>query len=338
MLVIDGSQGEGGGQILRTALALSMVTGRSFRIERIRAGRSTPGLLRQHLTAVNAAAEVCGAEINGAVQGSGTLTFQPRAIRPGDYRFAIGTAGSTTLVLQAVLPALLVADGPSTIRLEGGTHNSAAPPFDFLERSFLPLLNRMGPTVTATLDRHGFFPAGGGQIQVTIDPVKQWQPVELLSRGAIRQRSCRILLAGLPEVIARREWQVIATRLNWAVEDLEIVQLPAGHGPGNVLLLELRSETLTEIFTAFGRRGASSEKVASEVVQPVREYLKSDAPVGEYLADQLLLPMALSGRGAFVATHLSSHATTNIDVIRQFLDVAIASEAGPGSVRVSIGS
>src|SRR5262245_8861795 len=163
MLIIDGSFGEGGGQILRTALGLSLVTGVPFRIEKIRAGRQKPGLMRQHLTAVNAAAQVGQAEVIGASVGSQELTFTPGKISPGDYTFAVGTAGSATLVLQTVLPALLTAAQPSFLTLEGGTHNPHAPPFDFLARAFLPLIGRMGPSVTATLIRPGFYPAGGGQ-------------------------------------------------------------------------------------------------------------------------------------------------------------------------------
>ena len=170
MLTINGSQGEGGGQILRTALAMSLVTGKPFRIVRIRAGRKKPGLLRQHLTAVQAAAQIGQATVEGAAIGSQELTFTPGEIRPGEYRFAVGTAGSATLVLQAVLPALLTAPGLSVLTLEGGTHNPFAPPFDFLHRSYLPLVNRMGPTVEARLERPGFYPAGGGKFVVTVEP------------------------------------------------------------------------------------------------------------------------------------------------------------------------
>ena len=178
MIRIDGSFGEGGGQILRTSLSLSLATGKAFRIENIRAGRERPGLLRQHLTAVLAAAEVGGAEVNGATLGSAALTFSPDRIRPGDYRFSVGTAGSGTLVFQTVLPALMLASEPSRIVIEGGTHNSAAPPFDFLARTFLPLLERMGPKVQLQFERYGFYPAGGGRfcaeawLRPLLDPMK----------------------------------------------------------------------------------------------------------------------------------------------------------------------
>ena len=163
MIRIDGSFGEGGGQILRTSLSLSLATGKAFRIEKVRAGRERPGLLRQHLTAVLAAAEVGGAEVQGATLGSTELTFSPGAIRAGEYRFSVGTAGSGTLVFQTILPALMLAAKPSRIVIEGGTHNIAAPPFDFLARTFVPLLERMGPKVQLQFERYGFYPAGGGR-------------------------------------------------------------------------------------------------------------------------------------------------------------------------------
>jgi RNA 3'-terminal phosphate cyclase (ATP) len=166
MIVIDGSEGEGGGQVVRNACALSLVTGTPVRIENVRAKRSKPGLMRQHVTAIEAACVIGNAECEGLMVGSSALTFRPGKVVPGDYRFAVGTAGSTGLVLQTVLMPLLLADGPSRLVLEGGTHNMQAPPFDFIARSFLPVINRMGPSVSARLVRHGFYPRGGGRIEV----------------------------------------------------------------------------------------------------------------------------------------------------------------------------
>src|SRR5689334_15022558 len=176
VLTLDGAAGEGGGQILRSALALSLATGTPFRLDRIRGKRRPAGLLRQHLTALNAATEIGDAEVIGAQIGSSTITFTPRAVNPGTYRFAVGTAGSTTLVLQTVLPALMTASGPSELVLEGGTHNPFAPPFDFLARAFLPLIERMGPRFEASLERPGFYPAGGGKFQLRIDPAARLAP------------------------------------------------------------------------------------------------------------------------------------------------------------------
>ena len=205
MLTIDGSQGEGGGQVLRSALALSLVTGRPFAIENIRAGRKKPGLLRQHLTAVLAAAEVGRAEVEGATMGSRHLVFRPSGVRSGNYAFRVGTAGSATLVLQTVLPALLLAEGESNLTLEGGTHNPFAPPVDFLVNAYLPLVNRLGPRVEVRLIRPGFYPAGGGEFTVRVQPARQLGRLALVDRGQIVARRVRVLLGHLPRHIAERE-------------------------------------------------------------------------------------------------------------------------------------
>lgn len=326
MLTIDGSYGEGGGQILRTSLALSLVTGKPFRIEKIRAGRKSPGLLRQHLTAVNAAAEVGGAGVINATIGSRELTFTPGRITAGDYHFAVGTAGSATLVLQTVLPALLTASAPSRLTLEGGTHNPFAPPFDFLEKSFLPLINRFGPQVTAELERPGFYPAGGGKFSVEINPAASLNRLDLTERGKIKRRRGRAIVANLPRHIAEREIAVIRRKMSWNAEWLEAEVIDNSRGPGNIVLIEIESENATEVFTGFGERGVRAESVAEKAVQAARRYLSSEVAAGEYLADQLLLPMAMAGGGRFTTLPLSRHATTNINMIRKFLDVEITVE------------
>src|SRR5262245_30877359 len=216
MLTIDGSRGEGGGQIFRTSLALSLVSGTPFRIERIRAGREKPGLMRQHLTALEAAATVGEAEVEGAGIGAQSIVFRPRRVRPGAYRFAVGTAGSAGLVLQTILLPLLTAAGPSTLTLEGGTHNPHAPPFDFLAQAFLPLVRRMGGGVEACLERAGFYPAGGGRITVEVTPPPALTPLQLTARGATRRRRARALLSRLPRQIGARELAVVRSRLGWS--------------------------------------------------------------------------------------------------------------------------
>src|SRR5262245_39373106 len=268
MITIDGSFGEGGGQILRTALGLALVTGKPFRIVKIRAGRKQPGLLRQHLTAVNAASRIGSAEVTGASIGSTELSFTPQDLLAGDHSFAVGTAGSATLVLQTVLPALLVARGPSTLRLEGGTHNPFAPPFDFVDRAFLPLINRMGASVTARLERHGFYPAGGGKFSVSISPVRgSLKQLFMNERGDLRARRARAIVANLPLDIAQRELSVIAARLSWKKEWLRAETADNSPGPGNIVMVELESEHVTEIFTGFGQRGLRGEAVAEQAVK-----------------------------------------------------------------------
>lgn len=320
MLNINGMLGEGGGQILRTSLALSLVTGKPFTIKEIRAGRKKPGLMRQHLTCVNAAVKVGNAKAEGASIGSQSLKFEPNTITAGNYNFAIGTAGSCTLVLQAILPALLVADGPSEVILEGGTHNPYAPPFDFLDQTFLRLINKMGPTVSASLIRPGFYPAGGGKIKVEITPAPLGK-INLTQRGEILNKTAKAFVANLPENIAAREIKIVKKLLDW--ENCEIVNIPDSHGPGNVLTLSVESENLTEVFTGFGVKGVTAEKVAKRCVGQVKSYLASDAPVGKYLADQLLIPLAMAGGGTFVTQPPSRHTMTNIEVVKQFLDLNI---------------
>ncbi len=336
MLTIDGSHNEGGGQILRTALALSLVTQTPFRIEKIRAGRKKPGLLRQHLTAVKAAAEIGRATVSGDAIGSQELTFTPRAVEPGDYKFAIGTAGSTTLVLQTVLPALMRASKPSRLTIEGGTHNASAPPYEFIAKSFVPLANRMGAQIEATITRYGFFPAGGGQIVVSIEPSKSWQVLDLTKRGVSLGRQGRAIIANLSCDIGQRELKAVAAKLSWDPACLQVEQVES-HGPGNVILLEVEHEHITEVFVGFGERGLPAESVAEHVVQEARRYLASDVAVGEYLADQLLLPLALGKGGAYRTYPLSRHAQTNIHTIQQFLDVPIrVTSEGSRACRIEI--
>ena len=330
MITIDGSFGEGGGQIVRSALALSMVTGKGFRIEKIRANRSKQGLLRQHLTALQAAARISHAQVEGDHLGASEFEFTPGDITPGDYAFSIGTAGSTTLVLQTVLLPLLTAGGASTLTLEGGTHNPFAPPFDFLAKAYLPLISRMGARVNATLERPGFYPAGGGAIRIAIEPAQKLEPIEILERGKLLRRRACAVIANLPDHIAERELQVFRKRLNWPAQQIEIERIENSPGPGNIVTIELEHEHVTEVFTGFGEVRRSAESVATHAVQQCQRYLKSEAPVGEYLTDQLMLPLAVAGTGSFRATCLSRHAQTHLRLIEQFVPTRIATEAGPG--------
>jgi RNA 3'-terminal phosphate cyclase (ATP) len=337
MLVIDGSTGEGGGQILRSSLSLSLATGTPFRIENIRAKRQKPGLLRQHLTAVNAAIEIGGGEADGATLASKTLTFTPGHVLAGVYKFTIGTAGSGTLVLQTILPALMTAGGTSHITIEGGTHNPMAPPFDFLKKSFLPVIARMGPKITADLSRYGFYPAGGGCFHVAVDPCERLTPIDSLERGEIVSRSSTAIIANLSRSIGRREIETVTKLLNWESQSSELVQTRDSVGPGNVIYVEIGTSTgLTQLFCGFGRLGASAEAVAAEAATAARSYLVSGAAVDEHLADQLLLPFALAGGGSFTAEKLNSHARTNMDVITRFLPVQFRTSQEGSATRVRV--
>lgn len=335
MIVIDGSQGEGGGQVLRSSLALSIVTRTAFRIENIRARRKTPGLLRQHLTAVEAAAQVGYAIVEGAHLGSQALSFIPfaneakdaqSASEKRDFNFAIGTAGSTSLVLQTVLPPLLLSKESSRVRIEGGTHNPFAPPFEFLNKAFAPVLRKMGAQLEITLERHGFYPAGGGRICIEIEPCAQLKPVYLETRGEIKARRARACVANLPVNIAERELTTIKNLLAWSDTELEIETINNAHGAGNYLTLEIEAGNVTEVFTGIGARGVTAEAVAESVCAEAANYLSSEAATGEHLADQLVLPLALAGGGSFTTCALSSHLTTNIETVKNFINVEITTE------------
>jgi RNA 3'-terminal phosphate cyclase (ATP) len=337
MLMIDGARGEGGGQILRTALSLSLVTGRAFGIENIRAGRRRPGLLRQHLTAVTAAAEVGDAEVEGAQLQSTRLTFRPVTVRHGRFEFDVGTAGSASLVVQTIMPALLTAAGPSTVTVGGGTHNMAAPPFEFLARSYLPLIARLGPQLEIQLHRAGFYPRGGGRITLQLVPSRELAALDLESRGSLRRAAIEAMVAGLPLNIGRREIAEAARVLAPHDCTTKVTELPADWGPGNVVTVEVESSAVTEIFTGFGRRGVPAERVAEEAALQATRYLVSEAAVAEHLADQLLLPLALAGGGSFTTLPLSRHAVTNRQVIEEFLGASFTTTSiSTECVRVEI--
>jgi RNA 3'-terminal phosphate cyclase (ATP) len=325
MLTIDGDMGEGGGQILRTALSLSLCLRQPFHITRIRARRRQPGLRRQHLVAVQAAARISKAEMSGAELGSGDLTFIPHTLQPGPYTFDIGSAGSTTLVSQTLLPALVCAASPSCLLLTGGTHNPMAPPFDFLQLAFLPVLKSMGANIQATLKRPGFYPVGGGILEVAIRPVSHLTSLSLLERGHPLDISAIAILANLPLHIAQRELEVLHEALSLDRQRLHIRQTEA-QGQGNALLVIVKSEHITEVFSSMGEHGVRAETVAARLAPTVLRYLRAEVPVGLHLADQLLLPMALFGGGAFITLSPDPHTLTNIEVLRRFLDIDILTE------------
>jgi RNA 3'-terminal phosphate cyclase (ATP) len=325
---IDGSEGEGGGQILRSALSLSMVTGRPFRLSRARARRKRPGLMRQHLTAVRAAVELSDAQVEGDELGSTEVSFAPSSVRTGSYRFSIGTAGSTTLVCQTVLPPLLVRSEPSVLLFEGGTHNPLCPPYPFLERVFFPMLRRMGARLTSELERPGYYPAGGGRFCVRIEPCSALAPLTVHERGALLGLRAVAERSLLPQHVTQRELAVVAERLNLEKAScLDVATSSAG--PGNVLYIEAEFERSSELVSAFGERGVAAELVAERAVEQMERYLAAGAPVGEHLADQLLIPLALAGEGSFRTLIPSRHTRTNAALIERFLPVRFTFEERP---------
>lgn len=346
-LTLDGSTGEGGGQILRTGLALSMVTGRPLHITRIRAKRPKPGLMRQHLACVQAAIAVCDGQADGAELGSQTLLFTPGAVRAGDYRFQIATAGSCLLVLQTVLPALMLADGESRVQLSGGTHNPMAPPFDFLERAFAPLVRRLGVGLELKLLRRGFYPAGGGELVARITPAAQtFKPVDVLERGPLHNAWGEALAPGLARNIPHRELEALGQRMGWTFEAGQLRQPPTrqNEGPGNALIATLEYAHITEVFCQLGERSLSAEQVAKRLADEVRTYQcgqRSQGALGPHLADQWMLPLALAvwstrQAASYTCTEVTQHTATNAQTIAQGLPVQVQITPVEGAMRVEI--
>ncbi|MFM9886365.1 MAG: RNA 3'-terminal phosphate cyclase [Burkholderiales bacterium] len=327
MIELDGSTGEGGGQILRTALALSMCTGKPIAISRIRAKRPKPGLMRQHLTCVQAAKAVCAATVQGDELGSQSLAFEPGPVRSGEYTFNVGSAGSCTLVMQTVLPALMLAPQASQVTLTGGTHNPMAPPYHFLERSFAPLLRKLGVGIDLALRRHGFYPAGGGEFSASIrPPASGLVPFDLTDRGDAQERYAECLVPALPHAVAARELAALGSALGWSGEQLRTPAVRQNEGPGNALMATLQYHNVSELFTSFGEKGVSAEQVATALAKQVKAFLVSDGALGPHLADQWMLPLALAvaaqgGEAVFTCTEMTQHAKTNTGVIEKFLPV-----------------
>lgn len=352
-LIIDGSQGEGGGQVLRTALTLAMLTQQNIELINIRAGRKKPGLLRQHLTSVIAAQKVCNASTEGVELGANSIRFAPGKIKAGDFHFVIGTAGSTVLVCQTVLPVLALADGKSTVTFEGGTHNGMSPSLSFLEKSYLPVLQSLGVNCKVEIESLGFYPAGGGKWTLNIEPTDALKAFEFEEPGADLvpaygeippehshdvNYSATALVSLLPSRIGLREVETAKRALGWvnAISEVQEVKTP---GPGNSFHLAIQASNYASVFEVTGEVGVSSEKVAKRAAGRVKKFLKARAAVEEHLADQLLLLLAIAGKGSFTTTKPSLHTTTNIAVIHQLSGKLIDVEGINDDLwRVSLGS
>lgn len=322
MIKVDGSYGEGGGQILRSALALSMVTRKPFTIENIRARRARAGLAGGHLLAIDAAMQVCKAKATGNESGSRTLKFEPGITIPGWYEFIAGSRGSASLIFQTVMPALMMAAGPSVLKFSGGTHVPQSPPVEFLMHTFLPQLKKLGPSLKIELDAPGYYPAGGGRLNVEVEPKRKLDmtPLILTERGKLLERKCRIVIANLSQNTARRQQEAFIAESGWDPSAVSIEDIEQLKGPGNMVCVTLRFEHMTEVITCFGQMGDPPEKAARQAAGEAAFFMDAQAAVGEHLADQLLLPMALAGGGKLTTTSPSRHTRTNIHVISQFMD------------------
>ena len=338
---LDGSLGEGGGQILRSSLALALLTGTPFRLRNIRAARHKPGLQPQHLTSVRAAAQIGQARVQGDRQGSRELFFEPGEVVAGTYQFQIGTAGSTSLVIQTIaLPLALRGRAPSQVIVSGGTHVRASPCYDFIATTWRGYLERMGLTLTLTMHQPGFYPRGGGVVEARVEPAAGVRPLRLDPAAArpaelhVTGLSC---VAGLPEHIAERQAAQAIARLREARLRCELRRETWPDGPGTVLALVLHGPPAPTVFFALGQRGRPAERIADDAVEELLAHLRRDPlAVDAHSADQILLPLALAdGPSEYPVSCVTQHLLTNIQVIRRFIDrdvTCIGAEGGPGRV------
>ncbi len=335
---IDGSQGEGGGQILRTSLALAALLRKPVKIDNIRANRSQPGLKTQHLAGVLALARITEAELEGAKKHSTNLVFVPRTLKGGMYRFEISTAGAASMLLGAVLPALLFAPQPSEVTITGGTHVPFSPPFHYLDKVFLPALSKLGGEVGLELVRWGFYPKGGGEIRAHVHPCNSLQGVKMKNRGVLK--GLQLLAcssANLPEHIAQREIGHVEMSLDKYKDKLRSKALACqAFSPGNFVFLEADYEHATAGFSALGKRGKPAEEVADETCRAFKGFEKNATTVDSHLADQIILYMALAhGDSFFITDKVTSHLMTNIQIIQRFLPASIDVNNISGQVHVT---
>lgn len=345
MIEIDGSHGEGGGQILRTALALSCITGKAFEIKNIRTGRKKPGLQPQHLTGVRAAQAISKAEVNGAELGSQTLTFSPKEVTGGDYLFDVseikGSAGSVTLVLQTLLPPLCMAGTGSKVTVKGGTHVEWSPPFHYMRDVLLPFLQKIGIKASLEIEKWGWYPIGGGMVTMTVEPAKKMVPLELTKRGRIRNLSGISAVSNLPMIIAERQrdhgnWLLRSAGLSANIETINAPSI----GKGTFFFIVAEFENTRVGFSALGERGKKAEAVAEEAVSQFLEYINYEGALDPHLADQVIPYLALcNATSTFTTSKVTRHLLTNAWVTEKFLSVKIEVEGEEeefGTVTVNI--
>jgi RNA 3'-terminal phosphate cyclase (ATP) len=336
---IDGSRGEGGGQMLRSSLALSLLTGKPVSINRIRAGRKKPGLQPQHRLCVQAAAKIGSAKTKGVDLGSTRIEFEPGSVVSGPYQFEVGTAGSCSLVLHTLyLPLALRGSTASEVSITGGTHVTHSPTYDFLAGTWSRYLELIGIRVGTRLRRAGFYPRGGGVLEARIEPCQAINGINLEAFEPATLVHIRSMVSGLPESIADRQAERAAELLEEMNLTVEVTRDIRRDGLGTAVALELATKPVSTTFTALGERGKRAETVAEEAVEQVRTYLARPAGVDHFSADQLLLPLALAeGSSSFAVEEVTLHLLTNIEVIRSFVDRDIeckGNEGDPGCVRI----
>lgn len=339
LIPIDGSRGEGGGQIIRAALALAAATGQGFEMTGIRSRRAQPGLRPQHLAAVRAVSLACGAKYSGVVDGSQELRFEPGPVVGGEFDFEIATAGALTLVLQTVLVPLAMAQGPSRIGITGGTHVRWSPSYHYLAHHWAAVVRRLGLDLGFRLERAGFYPPGGGRAHAQVTP---WQrprsPLCLEERGALLAIRGTSGAAHLRGQVAERQRSAAQQRL-WEARRLEVaweLESPPAGSPGSYLLLEAVFEKTRAAFGFLGERGLAAEIVGDRAARALLGFLDGEGAVDAHLADQLVVPLALAGGGRVTTNQVTSHLGTVAEVVGLFGVAARVwgRQGGPGGVEV----
>jgi RNA 3'-terminal phosphate cyclase (ATP) len=334
---IDGRYGEGGGQILRTSLALASLLRRPVEIHHIRGGRKKPGLRPQHLMGVKAMASITGSKMKGVEPGSVHLFFEPGQIKAGSYSFDVGTAGSTSLVLQTMIPALLFGKGVSRVVITGGTHVPWSPCFHYLRQVFGPALACMGNVLSLEIEHWGWYPKGGGKMKAEISPASRLCSTERAQRGELKEICVLSAVSNLPMSIGERQRDQLIRRFHshgFKTPRVEMVNAPS-QGTGTLVFLMCSFEGGTAGFTSLGQKGKRAEEVADDAFSALFQFLASDAAVDEHLADQLILYMALAkGRSSIVTERITTHLKTNMWVVEQFLPVTFRVDESKGIVSV----
>jgi len=321
IIEIDGSFGEGGGQILRTALSLSCITRYPFKLYNIRKGRKKPGLMPQHLTCVHAASLISNARVSGDETGSTTLSFTPERIKAGDYLFDIKTAGSCSLVLQTILPPLIFADKPSFITIKGGTHVPFSPIYHYISEVFLPMLGRIGIKVESSINKYGFYPKGGGEIRLKTFPVREISGLTLLTRGKLLKLLGYSGVANLPLNIAERQRNSLLQELYPESAEIQVLNV-SSQGQGTFIFLKALFDNTISGFSSLGQRGKPAEKVGKEVAIQFVDFYNSLACLDPYLSDQIVIYLCLaSGNSSFTTSRITQHLVTNLWIIEKFLNI-----------------
>ena len=331
--------GEGGGQVLRTSLSLSLITQQPFAIHQIRAKRKPPGLRPQHLGSVIAAKDICSGRVIGEELGSKSIKFFPGSIKSGNYTFDIGTAGSTSLLLQTIYLPLSFANHYSKVTIYGGTHVPWSPCFHYIAWNWLPYLSSIGIDLSVSMERAGYYPEGGGKIIAQMSPLKKLSPINLLQRGKVKEIRGISAVSNLPRKIAERQRDQVVRRLGtrYPLNDIRIKDLPSNN-KGTILFLMIECEHTRACFFGLGELGKPAEGVADDAIEATLNFLNCDGAIDPFLADQLLLPSAIiKSTSIFTTSKVTNHLLTNAKIIMQFLPVEIRIEGNlgcPGKIKI----